>query len=86
MPDDLELTRILGMILVQKSDYARAAGLLKQSPTLISSDPESLFYLGKAQFQLKNRTESKVNLQQALALKLSGKEAEAAKQMLGELK
>jgi len=86
MPDDLELTRILGMILVQKSDYARAAGLLKQSPALISSDPESLFYLGKAQFQLKNRTESKVNLQQALALKLSGKEAEAAKQMLGELK
>ena len=85
-PNDPELAKVLGVLLFQKGDYGRAVNLLKESSAKISGDAELFYCLGAAQFQLKNRAESKVSLQQALALKLSGKQADAAKQMLGELK
>jgi putative PEP-CTERM system TPR-repeat lipoprotein len=84
-PDDPALAKIAGVILVQRGDYSRAVNLLKQSAAKINTDAEVFYYLGSAQFHLKNRTESKASLQQALALKLSGPPAEAAKQMLSEL-
>ena len=85
-PTILRLAKIMGVILVQRGDYSRAVNLLKQSAATINTDAELYYYLGTAQFHLKNRTESKASLQQALALKLSGQPAEAAKQMLSELK
>jgi len=86
LPDDAETSKILGEILVRRGDYIHAANLLKQSALKIQNDPELFFYLGKAQFQLKNRGESKSNLQQALTLKLSGPLAVQAQQMLNDLK
>ena len=86
LPDDPAAAKILGVILVQRGDYSHALILLKQSAFKLNSDPEVLYYLGTAQFHLKNRTECKASLQQALALKLSGPLAESAKQMLAELK
>ena len=85
-PGDPALAKTLGIILVQKGDYTRAVGLLKSGAAGTSEDAERLFYLGTAQFRLKNRVESKASLQQALALKLSGQQATAARQMLDELK
>ena len=85
-PDDPALGKIMGVILVQRGDYSHAVNLLKQSVAKMNSDAELFYYLGKAQFQLKNRTESKASLQQALALKLSGQAAESAKQMISEIK
>ena len=86
-PNDPALTRTLGILLAQKGDYTRALTPLKTSAAGIGrNDPIVFFYLGTAQFQLKNNAESKASLQQALALKLSGKQAEAARQMLSNLK
>ena len=85
-PDDPVVTKTLGAILIQKGDYGRAVNLLKESAVKNSADAEVFYYLGAAQFQLKSRAESKVNLQQALTLKLSGQQAAAARQMLSELK
>ena len=85
-PDDPVVTKTLGAILIQKGDYGRAVNLLKESSVKNSADAEVFYYLGAAQFQLKSRAESKVNLQQALTLKLSGQQAAAARQMLSELK
>ena len=85
-PDDPALAKIMGVILVQRGDYSRAVNLLKESAATLNADAELYYYLGTAQFRLKNRTESKASLQQALALKLSGQPAEATKQMLSQLK
>jgi tetratricopeptide (TPR) repeat protein len=86
LPDDPEAAKILGAVFVKRGDYNHALSLLKQSVMKMNSDAEAFYYLGNAQFHLKNRVDSKANLQQALALKLSGPDAESAKQMLNELK
>ncbi len=85
-PNDPTLEKIIGVILVQRGDYTHAVNLLKHSAATFSTDAELFYYLGTAQFHLKSRLESKTSLQQALALKLSGQPAEAAKQMLNQLK
>ncbi len=85
-PDDPAVAKTLGVILVQRGDYGRAVTLLKQAASRINSDAELFYYLGTAQFRLKQKAESKANLQQALALKLSGPSADAARQMLNQLK
>jgi tetratricopeptide (TPR) repeat protein len=85
-PDDPAIAKTMGVILVQRGDYGHAVNLLKQAVASLTADGELYFYLGTAQFRLKNRIESKSSLQQALALKLSGPQAEAAKQMLTESK
>ena len=86
MPDDPSVAKILGIILVQRSDYSHAVNLLKQSALKLTSDAEVFYYLGAAQYHLNNRTESKSSLQQALALNLSNQLADSAKQMLSGLK
>ena len=86
LPNDPTITKALGLILFQKGDYSRAANLLKQSATDLATDAEVRFYLGSAQFQLKNLVESKANLQQALSLNLAGPQAESARQLLAKIK
>ena len=86
LPEDPAAAKLLGVILVQRGDYSRALALLKESAFKLKADPEVQYYLGTAQFHLKNRTESKASLQSALALKLAEPLAESAKKMLAELK
>jgi tetratricopeptide (TPR) repeat protein len=86
LPDDPALAKIMGIILVQRGNYSEAVNLLKQSTATLDSDAEGFYYLGTAQYHLKNRTDSKASLQKALALQLSGQPAESARQMLSELK
>ena len=85
-PDDLALAKTLGIISFQRGDYSKTVTLLKQGAAKMNTDAELFYYLGAAQFHLKDRIGSKANLQQALTLKLSGQLADSAKQMLGELK
>jgi tetratricopeptide (TPR) repeat protein len=86
LPDDYRVTKILGMILVRRGEYSHALNLLQQCAMKTSSDADIFYYMGSAQFHLKDKAESKANLQKALALNLSGPPADSAKQMLSELK
>jgi tetratricopeptide (TPR) repeat protein len=85
-PDDSELGKALGIIVFRQGDFARAASLLQGSAAKQSADAELFYYLGAAQYHLKNHAESKASLQRALSLNLSGKLATDARQMFAELK
>jgi len=86
LPDNLQVAKLMGMVLVRRGDYNRASNLLQECASRTNSDAEILYYLGAAQFHLKNRAGCKANLQQALALSLAGPLADSAKQMLEQLK
>jgi tetratricopeptide (TPR) repeat protein len=86
LPDDPELAKALGVIVFQQGDYARAASLLKATANAGSTNAEVFYYLGAAQYHLKNITESKTSLKQALKLNLPDKLAANAKQMLAKMK
>ncbi|HEX9047132.1 MAG TPA: tetratricopeptide repeat protein [Verrucomicrobiae bacterium] len=85
-PDDAAMAKVMGMVLVQRGDYGRALALLKESAANPQADAEVYYYLGAAQFHLKNRTDSKASLEQALSRNLSAQLTNSAKQMLSELK
>ena len=84
--DDSALAKAIGIIIFQQGDFARAATLLKACAASSSTDPEIFYYLGAAQLKAGQRPAAKANLQQAIALKLSGPLADSARQMLTELK
>jgi tetratricopeptide (TPR) repeat protein len=85
-PQDAILAKTLGILAYRKSDYPRAAQLLKQSIQARPGDGESLYYLGMAQYQLKAKSESKASLQQALPMNLTPQQAADAKRIIAELK
>jgi tetratricopeptide (TPR) repeat protein len=85
-PDDSDVAKALGILTYRKGNYSRAAQLLQQSAIGSKDDPETLYYLGMAQYQLKAKSESKATLQKALSSNLSPKLAEDAKRILAELK
>ena len=85
-PADPALTKAVGLIWLQQGDAAHAVKQLTDAAALAGTDAETYFYLGTAQFQLKNRAECKAALQQALALQLAPAQATAAHQMLDKLK
>jgi tetratricopeptide (TPR) repeat protein len=84
-PDDSELAKAFAIIVFQQGDYTRAVNLLQASVADRSTDPEPLYYLGLAQYHLKDRVGSKGSLQRALSLNLSAKQAVEAKRILAEL-
>ncbi|HEU6449244.1 MAG TPA: tetratricopeptide repeat protein [Verrucomicrobiae bacterium] len=85
LPGDPELSKLLGVISFQRGDYANAENFL-ETAAQTSPDADVLYYLGAAQFHLKNREESRTALQRALALNLSGDRAADAKKLLAQLK
>jgi Flp pilus assembly protein TadD len=85
-PTDPDVARTLGIIVFRQGDYPRAANLLQESARQRNGDAELMYYLGMAQYHLKNRAESKTALQKALDLSLSGAPAVEAKRILAELK
>jgi len=84
--DDADLTRLLGILAYKQNEYAKCAQFLKEIASKRNNDAELMYYLGMAQFQLKDTAGSKVSLQRALALNLSGDLATQAKQKLTEFK
>jgi len=85
-PKDPRIAKALGVLTYRKGNYSRAAQLLKESTQSNSNDPDALYYLGMAQYQLKSKPESKATLQQALGLGLRAELATDAKRVLSELK
>jgi tetratricopeptide (TPR) repeat protein len=85
-PDDVSLTKALGIIQFAKGDYLRATSLLKQSAIFLENDPEVFYYLGLAQYETKDRAASKQSLQRALDLKLPEPLAESARKTLAKIK
>jgi Flp pilus assembly protein TadD len=85
-PGDPAVAKALGLIVYRQGDYSRAANLLQESARQRNGDAELMYYLGMAQYHLKNRAETKTALQKALELNLSGDPAVEAKRILAELK
>jgi len=85
-PDDPEVAKAFGIILYRQADYARAERLLKESAGKSANDAEILYYLGMTQYHLKETSESKKSLRQALNLNLPAKFTQETKQVLAELK
>jgi tetratricopeptide (TPR) repeat protein len=85
-PNDSEIAKTLGVVVFQQGDYARAVKLLQEGAIERIGDAELFYYLGAAQYQLKNMAESKISLQRALDLNLSGKQLAEAKRILSALK
>jgi tetratricopeptide (TPR) repeat protein len=82
LPEDAELAELLGIVLCQQGDYPQAVNYLKVSLPNRPSDPELFYYLGLAQYHLKNLADSKTSLRKALDLKLSDPLAAEARRML----
>ena len=85
-PNDAALAKATGIILCLQGDYSRAASLLKGTATILPADPELFYYLGSAQLKLSQNQAARASLREALNLNLSGKLADSARQMLGQLK
>lgn len=83
-PDDAELSKALGILTYRQADYSRSSKYLKEGITK-SPDAQSLFYLGMAQYKLRERADSKKNLLQAVNLNLPDNLAGEAKKVLAEL-
>ena len=86
LPDDVDLSKILGIILYRQGDYTRASDILKECATKRSEDTELMYYFGMARYRLKDKLASKEALQRALALKLNDDLALEAHKALTELK
>ena len=84
-PDDPQVAKALALILFQRGDYHRAAGLFTTISSSDGADAEVFYYLGISEFHLRNLAQSKTSLQHALNLNLSGQQATDARQTLAEL-
>lgn len=80
LPADRDLARAYGFLAARRGDYARAATLLSEVAPA-SQDPRLHFTLGRAQSQVKGLN-PKPALERALALGLTGAEAEEARKLL----
>jgi tetratricopeptide (TPR) repeat protein len=86
MRDDPQVAKTLGVLCYRRGDYARSTQLLQEGLRKLNDDAESTYYLGMAQYQLKQRAQGKESLQRALALNLPAKLAEDAQRVLREMK
>src|SRR5213079_1280541 len=58
LPDDPELSELLGRLSYEKKEYPRAIQLLQESARKRSLDADSLFYLGMSQLQTRQKAEA----------------------------
>ena len=85
-PTNPEIAKALGILSYRKGDHGRAVVLLKESLASLKDDSEAWFFIGQAQFELKNPAESKTALQRAVQMGLNGEQAKEAQRKLSELK
>ncbi|MHB9009473.1 MAG: tetratricopeptide repeat protein, partial [Limisphaerales bacterium] len=64
-PDDADLAKALGVSAYRRGDHAKAAAALRQSARKKADDAAVFYYLGMAQFNLKESALSKEALQKA---------------------
>jgi tetratricopeptide (TPR) repeat protein len=85
LPDDPELSELLGRLSYEKKEYPRAVQLLEESARKRALSADSLFYLGMSQLQARQKTEARGVLNQALVAGLQEPLASEAKRALAEL-
>jgi tetratricopeptide (TPR) repeat protein len=85
LPDDPELTELLGRLSYEKKEYARAIQLFQESFRKRPLDADSLFYLGMSQLQTRQKAEAQGILNQALTAGLQDPMAAEAKRALADL-
>ena len=85
LPDDPQLSELLGRLSYEKKEYPRAIQLLQESARKQPLDADSLFYLGMSQLQASQKAEARGALNQALADGLHEPLATEAKRALGNL-
>jgi uncharacterized protein HemY len=85
LPDDPELSDLLGRLSYEKKEYPRAIQLLQESARKKALDADSLFYLGMSQLQARQKAEAQGVLNQALVAGLQEPRASEAKRALADL-
>jgi tetratricopeptide (TPR) repeat protein len=85
LPDDPELSELLGQLSYEKKEYPRAIQLLQESARKRPLSANSLFYLGMSQAQARQKAEARGVLDQALAAGLQEPLAAEAKRALADL-
>ncbi len=85
-PDDLALTKALGIILYRENEFSRALTALREGSTKNKDDAEFAYYLGMTQLKLNDRVAAKQSLERAVGLKLDSNLATEARKTLAELK
>jgi len=85
LPDDPELSELLGRLSYEKKEYPRAIQLLQESARKRPLDANALFYLGMSQLQARQKTEARGILNQALVAGLHEPLATEAKRALTDL-
>ncbi|HEU0272985.1 MAG TPA: tetratricopeptide repeat protein [Candidatus Udaeobacter sp.] len=82
LPDDAQLTQLLGRLSYEKKEYQRAIQLLQESARKEPLNANSLFYLGMSQLEVRQMTEARDALNQALVAGLRDPFAAKAKRAL----
>ena len=85
LPDDLELSLLLGQVAFRRGEYDWAARLLEKCDRMRPDDSETLFYLGMCQARQKNSDDARQSLERALSLAPSSPHAAEAKRILSTL-
>ncbi len=85
LPDDPELSELLGQLSYDKKEYPRAIQLFQESARKRPLDANSLFYLGMSQLQARQKAEARGVLNQALVAGLQEPLASEAKRALTDL-
>ena len=85
LPDDPDLSQLLGRLSYEKKEYPRAIQLFQESARKRPLDADSLFYLGMSQLQARQKSEAQGALNQALVAGLHDPMAAEAKRALADL-
>jgi tetratricopeptide (TPR) repeat protein len=82
-PGDPQVAKALGILSYQQGEYTRAQRLLQENA---GADAQALYCLGMAEYQLKQKTESRKTLLRVVKMPLPNDLLDAAKKALAEMK
>jgi uncharacterized protein HemY len=85
LPEDPELSELLGQLSYEKKEYPRAIQLFQEGARKRPLNANSLFYLGMSQMQASQKVEARGVLNQALVAGLQEPLATEAKRALADL-
>jgi uncharacterized protein HemY len=85
LPDDPQLSELLGRLSYEKKEYPRAIQLFQESSRKRPLDADSFFYLGMSQLQARQKSEAQGALNRALVAGLHEPMAAEAKRALADL-
>ncbi len=86
LPDDLELTRVLGILAYDRGDYDKSIRWLKEYTDKSGEDGEAYYYLGMGYYKLNQTNLCRQALANALTLHVSKTLADNAQGILKQLK